>query len=275
MNGDELALALLIVTVGVALGVWVRITSRRKQIVRANSAVLKYVTELNTDYGPRLHYFPPIRYAFVEAVGSKSRFDRFDLGIMFHERLAAIEGAVHSQIEERNHAASVYSAYSTLYERHGQQHSATSGSDQLKAEVFRRIEARLFGRMRLRQPQCTAQVSCTVTYTSPQGRNSYRRSREWTFTQLVDELSEMRRFREQRSTTEFLRRQERNRMTGRVRAEVLRRDGSRCQMCGTTPSHGAVMHVDHIVPVSHGGKTIASNLQALCQDCNLGKSNVL
>ncbi len=34
---------------------------------------------------------------------------------------------------------------------------------------------------------------------------------------------------------------------------------------------GNGIHIDHIVPVSKGGKTVPSNLQVLCAKCNLGK----
>jgi len=33
------------------------------------------------------------------------------------------------------------------------------------------------------------------------------------------------------------------------------------------------LHVDHIVPVSRGGKSVMGNLQTLCEDCNCGKGN--
>ena len=35
------------------------------------------------------------------------------------------------------------------------------------------------------------------------------------------------------------------------------------------------LHIDHIVPVSKGGKTVPSNLQVLCSKCNGNKSNKL
>lgn len=68
---------------------------------------------------------------------------------------------------------------------------------------------------------------------------------------------------------------ERNKLTAGLRYDILKRDGFKCQICGRTVDDGVKLHVDHIVPLSKGGKTIASNLRTLCQDCNLGKSNKL
>jgi 5-methylcytosine-specific restriction endonuclease McrA len=60
-----------------------------------------------------------------------------------------------------------------------------------------------------------------------------------------------------------------------MRYEVLKRDRFRCALCGASPSTlpECILHVDHIHPFSKGGKTITSNLRALCQACNLGKSS--
>ena len=56
-----------------------------------------------------------------------------------------------------------------------------------------------------------------------------------------------------------------------VRYQVLKRD-RRCRLCGAGPDD-SVLHVDHIIPRSHGGTNDLNNLQVLCQACNLGKSN--
>lgn len=55
------------------------------------------------------------------------------------------------------------------------------------------------------------------------------------------------------------------------RFEVFKRDGFTCQYCGDTPPK-AILHVDHINPVSKGGKNDMDNLITACDSCNLGKS---
>ncbi len=59
-----------------------------------------------------------------------------------------------------------------------------------------------------------------------------------------------------------------------VRYDVLKRD-RKCVLCGATPEIDTevLLHVDHIVPRSKGGSNEMNNLQVLCAECNLGKSN--
>ena len=66
---------------------------------------------------------------------------------------------------------------------------------------------------------------------------------------------------------------ERRLMTDSLRYDILRRDGFRCVLCGASAAEGAKLHVDHIFPVSKGGKTVPSNLRTLCERCNLGKGS--
>ena len=61
-----------------------------------------------------------------------------------------------------------------------------------------------------------------------------------------------------------------------VRYAVLEKFKGACLLCGRTyRDHGVVIHVDHIKPKSKYPELAldANNLQLLCEDCNLGKSN--
>ena len=67
----------------------------------------------------------------------------------------------------------------------------------------------------------------------------------------------------------------RTRIPRGMRHEVFKRDNYRCVECGASKDDGATLHVDHKVPVSKGGTDELENLQTLCSDCNLNKSDVI
>jgi superfamily II DNA or RNA helicase len=57
-------------------------------------------------------------------------------------------------------------------------------------------------------------------------------------------------------------------LTEEKKQEVFDRDGHTCLCCGKKRGRGLRLDVDHILPVSMGGKNALSNLQTLCRDCN-------
>lgn len=58
-----------------------------------------------------------------------------------------------------------------------------------------------------------------------------------------------------------------------IRFQILKRDNYACKMCGASATDGAKLEIDHITPVSRGGQNNEENLQVLCRDCNIGKSD--
>lgn len=65
-----------------------------------------------------------------------------------------------------------------------------------------------------------------------------------------------------------------------MKAEIIERDGFKCQICGkflTTCKEAkrfvklatGLYHIDHIVPVNQGGRATLENLRLTCPDCNL------
>lgn len=59
-------------------------------------------------------------------------------------------------------------------------------------------------------------------------------------------------------------------MSKKLRFEVFKRDLFTCQYCGRK-APDVVLEVDHIKPVSRGGKNDILNLVTSCFDCNRGK----
>jgi HNH endonuclease len=57
----------------------------------------------------------------------------------------------------------------------------------------------------------------------------------------------------------------------KLRFEIFKRDLFTCQYCGKTPP-AVVLELDHIHPVSRGGKDVEENLNTACFECNRGKA---
>lgn len=60
-------------------------------------------------------------------------------------------------------------------------------------------------------------------------------------------------------------------MTKELRRKIIERDNYTCQICGKYMPDEVGLHVDHIVAIKNGGRTVESNLQVLCDKCNLSK----
>lgn len=72
---------------------------------------------------------------------------------------------------------------------------------------------------------------------------------------------------------EYHSKNQRRLLTKELRNKIMIRDNYTCQICGKYMPDEVGLQVDHIVPVSKGGRSISSNLQVLCSKCNGSKSN--
>lgn len=73
--------------------------------------------------------------------------------------------------------------------------------------------------------------------------------------------------------SEYEQNDQRKNMTKQLRGKIAKRDNYTCQHCGKYMPDGVGLQIDHIVPISKGGKSIPENLQVLCSKCNGSKSN--
>lgn len=71
---------------------------------------------------------------------------------------------------------------------------------------------------------------------------------------------------------EFHSKNQRRLMAKERRERIKERDNYTCQICGKYMPDEVGLHIDHIIPVSKGGKSVESNLRVLCSKCNGMKS---
>lgn len=119
------------------------------------------------------------------------------------------------------------------------------------------------------------QIVIYLNYKSKKGKIKDKFYKKYDSNMFLKIYEKYKNLKEERELYRISSKVERSVMTNGMRYDVLKRDKFRCQVCGATQKDGVTLHVDHIIPVSKGGKTEMSNLQTLCSKCNIGKSNKL
>lgn len=140
-------------------------------------------------------------------------------------------------------------------------------------KLFIRFENELFNKALQNRPICEVSVYCQIIYTTPTGRTTSWREHTFSFAQLIAEYDNVIKSIRDEENRRYHIQRERAMMSSGLRYDVLKRDGFKCQICGSTAQDGVKLHVDHIIPISKGGHTTLDNLRTLCDRCNLGKSD--
>ena len=208
-------------------------------------------------------------YELYWDVDAKPKFDRFDFDKNFMEEISKRISAYQYLLTLANNNLQLFGKYQNDL-KYLPDYAAAD------AEYIKGISGNRYNQLEeeavvleILEPVTNIQYKCYVSYTSPQGRNSYTdyaiyNSKD--ISGLIKKILENEKRRESRDYQRSL-------MTDSLRYDVLKRDGFRCVICGRTAEDGVKLHVDHIKPVSKGGKTEYENLRTLCDQCNFGKSN--
>lgn len=206
-------------------------------------------------------------YIFREYVSSKSKFDKFNFDLYFKSKISGnlenVDTLVNKVKQNKEKYDEFQKVYSDIY------FSVPRGSNKKEVEYYD-MERKILLECRDAIADNPVFVCC-VNYTSPQGRNNYDNKKTYTFQQLIDMRDSVISENEEKKSEAYRRKFERGKMTDSLRYDVMERDEFRCRLCGRSAAQGAVLEVDHIMPISKGGKTTMSNLQTLCKECNRGK----
>lgn len=99
--------------------------------------------------------------------------------------------------------------------------------------------------------------------------------RSFTVPMTEETIAELIKTLENRLTASAFAKEQRTLMTKKLREAIKARDNYTCCNCGnsTHVEPNLLLEIDHIIPVSKGGRTEESNLQTLCWKCNRAKSN--
>lgn len=99
--------------------------------------------------------------------------------------------------------------------------------------------------------------------------------RSFTVPMTEETIAELIKTLESKLTASAFAKEQRTMMTKKLREAIKTRDDFTCCNCGnsTHKEPNLLLEIDHIIPVSKGGRTEEANLQTLCWKCNRTKSN--
>ena len=263
MNSSESFLIVLAVFLSAIVGLLVvvyLIYVNQKKYVLENSVAIKQITLLSKKYN-----FHSINasHTYRKSQNSLAAFRRINYENELLNYVRSNQMFFLEQIRKANENEKNYKQYCSEFS-YIQKTQITNWNSTLK----KHIEDSIVAASKL-SPVCSINVTIENVYISPQGRNQYYDSRTFYQSEIIKTFSKIK----EQKNFEAKKQEERSKMSDSLRYDILKRDGFKCTICGATAQEGAKLHIDHIVPVSKGGKTTKSNLRTLCSRCNFGKSD--
>ena len=245
---------------------------RRERIVLDTSIKIKKLKELNSQY-----IFSPVKRQYVlnNRVSSLRYFNSYIRNGMLMSAIQYNWAEITSIVERVQNNRLNKVKYDEQWEEI--QKGSVCLDDictLIPGNEYVAIEKKLLKKLHL-SPAISTLISINVSYSSPAGRNHYNRKQIVSYDNLYQLYRQTLEQTQASSLKQAQYQAERAKMSPSLRYNILRRDGFRCQLCGATAQDGAKLHVDHIIPISKGGKTEWNNLRTLCDRCNIGKSNKL
>lgn len=266
-----LIIFLLVVTAVIAIIILVVARNEKyKKFIEENSQSIKKIEEINSRYIFKTynqtvsfyHQFDNKGYWHkTEPVAFLSREIRNNIAHWFEIR----EKIVFNIDQGDKYSKEVKEAYNPISQDF-------CDTNKMNIKKCQKVEKRIFDSLVI-HPQTSITIGVTLRYVSAKGKVDVSKKEIFDYKALNRILDSVSTKRVDRQTYERLATAERAMLSDEMRYDVLRRDGFRCVLCGMSAKDGAILHVDHIIPVSKGGKSELSNLRTLCEKCNIGKSN--
>lgn len=246
-------------------------SKREVETVQKTSELLAALEKLNNQYA--FDATVKEEYTISAEVSSKSKAEHYNLlNILDREIQKSPYLLQMAQAVARNKAdyAEYQRRVSSLRTTATREFTEKLGVPHAK---YMEIENNLFQKRQLKSPITESKIIFMAIYSAPWEKRKYIKRGRADIDIVPLRVSELKKAAEYQKSEAARRKRERTLMTDKLRYSILKRDGFRCRICGRTAADGVKLHVDHIIPVSKGGKTVPNNLRTLCETCNWGKSD--
>ncbi len=269
MTSNEIGPIIVIVLFIIGLIIF-SVRASRISYVKSNSILIGELRSLNSEFT-----FIKIREytKYYFAHDTKRKFDRDSPYDFMNRHVYENLNSYKDLTNKISINLSMYNNYLDSYDNLRDFNGQVPDNSKLKEKVFIKYEEMLYRSMKFNSPTTNFFVEYYITYTSPKGQNHYKDCAEYPMNIIEQNIYEIEVDIKKKKTRQYRIKAERSIMTDSKRYEIMKRDNFKCKICGSSANDGVKLHVDHIYPVSRGGKSTNDNLQTLCDRCNMGKSD--
>jgi hypothetical protein len=246
-------------------------TNSYKQFLLKNSVSINKLNELNN------------KYAFYESVKSFNEQHTYDNEHFFNDISCQDYLIYQLQFKQYDIQAEMRNIYgnSRKYSSYCKEVSEINKfgeyrkKHKLNKKRLLKLERRIFNQSIL-SPVIEFQISVILYCSTLNGRIYNQKGQLFSSAKIMELIKRLnnknRGFYNDREIWDALCRVERGRVSNKMRFSIYQRDGYRCRMCGRGERED-FLEIDHIKPVSKGGKSTYDNLQTLCRRCNKNKGS--
>lgn len=264
-----------VIIVGIAIFYIGYLTQKKyNDFILKNSLCLKRLNEINSRY----NFYPFISFDQYHTYDNENFYNAIYCKDYLIYQLQYIKQEICKQIDKMAINKQLYSKYTGEIQAITQFGQFQVSTGKLKTDKLLKLEKRLIETKTYHAPSRQFTLKVTL-YCSKINGQVYRQKSEIFFAD--DILALMKRLNNKsgryfydREIWDAICRVERGKVSNRMRFSIYARDGYRCRNCGVSNRY-AQLEIDHIIPISKGGKTTYDNLQTLCHRCNVKKGDSL
>lgn len=247
----------------------IAIRSKYKDFVQKHSIALQQLYEINGMY--TFKYIPS--FDMVHSYDNENYYNIISCQDYLTYQLVYLEQKVSKALKDTINNKMAYDLYiKTIKETCILDTYEVSATMPKNRKWLRNIEAKLF-KKQIQMPTIYFSIIVKLILTNINGYPKTSKSKTFVGGEvkgIIDRMKQKRgTYYANRDIWDSICRVERGKVTNKMRFAIYQRDGNRCCICGSRHN----LEIDHIFPVSKGGKSTYDNLQTLCHRCNIRKGS--
>lgn len=243
-----------------------------KKFILENSVTLGKLREVNDKY----HFFDLVNYDMSNTYDNQDFYNDISCRDYLTYQLQFKKKEISEQIFKAEKNRENYRKYRDEIKSINEIGAFRDDTGKLNKEKLIKTEKKICNKTAL-SPSLDYSVKVTLYCSKINGRKYEGKSQIFSSDDILFIISKgiddkIGQFYKNKDVWDAICRVERGKVSNAMRFSIYKRDGYRCRMCGISDRF-ANLEVDHIIPISKGGKSTYDNLQTLCHRCNVQKGN--